>query len=227
MNDVADNLRRIQDRVAAAVASRGPGPAVTLIGVAKHQPVESVRAALAAGLTDVGENYAQELRAKQDALADLAVRWHFIGGLQSNKVKLVVGRSLIHTVDRASLITAIAKQARAVGCVQEVLLEVNLAGEAQKAGAGPEDVPKLLDAVAAEDGAVVCRGLMTLPPQDTPERTRPWFAALRELQARLPARPHCELRELSMGMSADFEVAIAEGATLVRVGTAIFGARAL
>jgi pyridoxal phosphate enzyme (YggS family) len=227
VSDVVDNLRRIQDRVAAAVARRGPGPAVTLIGVAKHQPVESVRAALAAGLTDVGENYAQELRAKQDALAGHAVRWHFIGGLQSNKVKLVVGRCLIHTVDRASLIAAIAKQARAAAGVQEVLLEVNLAGEAQKAGAGPDDVPKLLDQIAAEDGAVVCRGLMTLPPNDTPERTRPWFAALRELQARLPARPHCELRELSMGMSADFEVAIEEGATLVRVGTAIFGARAL
>jgi len=227
VSDVADNLRRIQDRVAAAVARRGPGPAVTLIGVAKHQPVESVRAALAAGLTDVGENYAQELRAKQDALADLDVRWHFIGGLQSNKVKLVVGRGLIHTVDRASLIAAIAKQARATGGAQEVLLEVNLAGEAQKAGAAPDDVPKLLDQIAAEAGAIVCKGLMTLPPNDTPERTRPWFAALRELQARLPARPHCELRELSMGMSADFEVAIAEGATLVRVGTAIFGARAL
>lgn len=227
MNDVADNLRRIQDRVAAAAARRGPGPDVTLIGVAKHQPAQSVRAAIGAGLTDVGENYAQELRQKQDALTGVAARWHFIGGLQSNKVKLVVGRALIHTVDRASLVAAIAGKARAAGCVQEVLLEVNLAGEDQKAGARPDDVPALLDAIAAEAGAVVCRGLMTLPPQDTPERTRPWFAALRELQARLPARPHCEQRELSMGMSADFEVAIAEGATLVRVGTAIFGARAL
>jgi pyridoxal phosphate enzyme (YggS family) len=226
VTDVADNLLRIQDRVAAAVARRGPGPDVTLIGVAKHQPIDAVRAAIAAGLTDVGENYAQELRAKQDALGD-AARWHFIGGLQSNKVKLVVGRALVHTVDRASLITAIAAKARAAGVVQAVLLEVNLAGEAQKAGAPPDAIDGLLDAVAAEGGAVVCRGLMTLPPYDTPERTRPWFAALRELQARLPARPHCEPRELSMGMSADFEVAIAEGATLVRVGTAIFGARAL
>lgn len=227
MNAVADNLRRIQDRVAAAVARRGPGPDVTLIGVAKHQPIESVQAALAAGLTDVGENYAQELRQKQDALADTPARWHFIGGLQSNKVKLVVGRALIHTVDRASLVAAIAAKARAAGCVQAVLLEVNLAGEAQKAGVSPDAVEPLLDAIAAEGGAVVCRGLMTLPPNDTPERTRPWFAALRELQARLPVRPHVEPRELSMGMSADFEVAISEGATLVRVGTAIFGARAL
>jgi PLP dependent protein len=225
--DVADNLRRIQDRVAAAVASRGPGPDVTLIGVAKRQPIAAVRAAIAAGLTDVGENYAQELQAKQDALHDLPARWHFIGGLQSNKVKLVVGRALIHTVDRPSLIAAIAAKARALGCVQPILLEVNLAGEAQKAGAAADAVPGLLDAVAAEGGAVVCRGLMTLPPDDTPERTRPWFAALRELQARSTPRPHCELRELSMGMSADFDVAIAEGATLVRVGTAIFGARPL
>lgn len=226
-HEIADAVRRIHDRVAEAVARRGPGPAVTLIGVAKRQPAEAVHAAIAAGLTDVGENYAQELRAKQDALADAAARWHFIGGLQSNKVKLVVGRALIHTVDRASLVAAIATRARSLGCVQEVLIEVNLAGEQQKAGAPPDAVPAVLDAVAAESGAVVCRGLMTLPPQDSPERTRPWFAALRELQARLPPRPHCELRELSMGMSADFEVAIAEGATLVRVGTAIFGARAL
>lgn len=225
MIDVADNLRRIQDRVAAAVARRGAGSEVTLIGVAKRQPAEAVRAALAAGLTDVGENYAQELRAKQDALAGVPARWHFIGGLQSNKAKLVVGRALIHTVDRPSLVAAIAGRARTEGCVQEVLLEVNLAGEAQKAGAAPRDVPGLLAAVAAEGGVVVCRGLMTLPPHDSPERTRPWFAALRELQGRLPAHPHCDLRELSMGMSADFEVAIEEGATLVRVGTALFGER--
>jgi pyridoxal phosphate enzyme (YggS family) len=226
MIDVAGNLLRIRERIAAAVARRGPGPEPTLIGVAKHQPIASVRAAIAAGLTDVGENYAQELKAKQDALGEGAARWHFIGGLQSNKVKLVVGRATIHTVDRPSLVAAIAARARAVGCTQAVLLEVNLGGEAQKAGAAPGDVPGLLDAIAGEGGAVVCRGLMALPPQDTPERTRPHFAALRELAARTAPRPHCELRELSMGMSGDFEVAIEEGATLVRVGTAIFGARA-
>jgi pyridoxal phosphate enzyme (YggS family) len=225
--DVGDNLRGIRERIAAAAARRGPGPDVTLIGVAKHQPVESVRAAIAAGLTDVGENYAQELRGKQEALTGCDVRWHFIGGLQSNKVKLVVGRALIHTVDRPSLISAIATRARGAGVVQAVLLEVNLGGEAQKAGAAPEDVPALLDAIAAEGGAVVCRGLMALPPQDTPDRTRTRFAALRGLMERQTPRPYCELRELSMGMSGDFEEAILEGATLVRVGTAIFGARAL
>lgn len=224
MNAVADNLGRIRERIAAATARRGPGPAVTLIGVAKHQPAEAVRAALDAGLVDVGENYAQELQRKQQALGARG-RWHFIGGLQSNKVKLVVGRALIHTVDRPSLIAAIAARARGLGLAQDVLLEVNLGGEAQKAGAEPAAVDGLLDAIAGEGGAVVCRGLMAIPPPDTPERTRPRFAALRELAARLAPRPHCELRELSMGMSADFEVAIEEGATLVRVGTALFGER--
>lgn len=224
MNSVADNLREIRERIASAEARRGPGPVVTLIGVAKHQPIEAVRAALDAGLTDIGENYAQELRARQDALGERG-RWHFIGGLQSNKVKLVVGRALIHTVDRTSLVAAIAGKARAAGASQAVLIEVNLGDEGQKAGAAPQAVDGLLDAIAGEGGAVVCRGLMAIPPPGTPEQTRPHFAALRELAARLAPRPHCELRELSMGMSADYEVAIEEGATLVRVGTALFGAR--
>jgi hypothetical protein len=226
---VADNLARVRERVAAAVARRGPGPAVTLIGVSKRQPAAAVRAALDAGLQDFGENYAQELRAKQEApeLSDRSARWHFIGALQTNKVKLVVGRALIHTVDRPALVAAIAARARAAGLVQALLVEVELGGEAQKAGVPPDGLPAVLDAVAAEGGAVVCRGLMVIPPPDTPERTRPYFAALRELAARCAPRPHVDLRELSMGMSGDFEAAIAEGATLVRVGTAIFGERAL
>ena len=228
--DIAANLTRVRERIAAACERRGPGPAITLIGVSKRQPVPALQAALAAGLADLGENYAQELHAKQEApeLAGLPIRWHFIGALQSNKARLVVGSALIHTVDRAALVTALAARARAMETVQDVLVEVNLGGEAQKAGVAPTALPALLDAIAAQDGALRCRGLMLIPPVDEPERSRPYFAALRELAARgAEGRPHVELRELSMGMSGDYEVAIAEGATMVRVGTAIFGARPL
>lgn len=228
--DIAANLARVRERIVAACERRGPGPAITLIGVSKRQPVPALQAALAAGLADLGENYAQELHAKQGApeLAGLPIRWHFIGALQSNKARLVVGSALIHTVDRAALVTALATRARAMEAVQDVLVEVNLGGEAQKAGVAPTALPALLDAIAAQDGSLRCRGLMLIPPVDEPERSRPYFAALRELAARgAEGRPHVELRELSMGMSGDYEVAIAEGATMVRVGTAIFGARPL
>jgi len=227
---VAANLARVRERIAAACLRRGPGPEPTLIGVSKRQPVAALRAALAAGLGDLGENYAQELQAKQAApeLQGLPVRWHFIGALQSNKARLVVGHALIHTLDRPSLVTALAARARALGTVQDVLVELNLGGEAQKAGVAPAGLPALFDAIAAEGGALRCRGLMLIPPADGPEATRPYFAALRELAARgAGGRPHIELGELSMGMSGDFEVAIAEGATMVRVGTAIFGERPL
>lgn len=226
--ELADNIARIRERIAGAIARRGPGPAVTLIGVSKRQPAAALRAALDAGLHDLGENYAQELVGKRDApeLAGTAPRWHFIGALQSNKVRHVVGTALIHTVDRASLVTAIATRARALALLQDVLVEVNLGGEAQKAGVDPRALPELLDAIAAAPDAVRCRGLMLIPPVDGPEQVRPHFAALRELAARHgTGRANVDLTELSMGMSNDFEVAIAEGATMVRVGTAIFGAR--
>ena len=241
---IADDLARVRDQIAAAIDRRGPGPAVTLIGVGKKQPVSALAAALAAGLRDLGENYAQEFAAKHGdpsligpadpvdpagpaGLATFAPRWHFIGGLQSNKARLVVGRALIHTVDRPSLVTALAARARALACTQEILVEVNLAGEAQKAGVAPDALPALLDAIAGEAGVLRCVGLMLIPPaDDDPERARPHFAALRELASHAAAgRPHVELRELSMGMSGDFAVAIAEGATMVRIGTAIFGPR--
>ena len=227
---IADDLARVRDQIAAAIDRRGPGPAITLIGVGKKQPASALATALRAGLRDLGENYAQELHAKQGApeLQGIPVRWHFIGALQSNKARLVVGQALIHALDRPSLVTAIAARARALGAAQEVLVEVNLGGEAQKAGVLPAALPALLDAIAAQDGALRCLGLMLIPPADGPERTRPFFAALRELATRgAGGRPHVELRELSMGMSGDYEVAIAEGATMVRVGTAIFGERPL
>lgn len=229
MTSIAEALARVDERVAAAIARRGPGPEVRLIGAAKKQPLAKLLAAHEAGLRDFGENYAQELRDKlADWPAELAPpRWHFIGALQTNKLKYVVGKALIHTVDRLELLQAIDQRAAREGVVQSLLVEVDLAGEDQKAGVRPDALPALLDA-CAELAAVRCVGLMCIPPaQPEPEASRAHFVRLRELAERLRAqqRPHVDLRELSMGMSADFEQAIEEGATLVRVGTAIFGAR--
>ena len=240
MTGTAERLATIRARIDAATERRGPGPEVRLIGVGKRQPLDKLLAAHAAGLRDFGENYAQELRDKQrdwashrsTAEGELEVRWHYIGALQANKLKYLVGKTaLIHTVDRAELITAIDERAARLGVTQPFLLEVAIAGEQQKAGVAPERIPELLDVCArTEHGAARCVGLMIIPPAaDDPEQTRPWFRALRQLGERLregPERANVELRELSMGMSADFEIAIEEGATLVRVGTSIFGERA-
>jgi pyridoxal phosphate enzyme (YggS family) len=230
--DLDAALQTLRDRIAAAVARRGPGPEVRLIGVSKRQPLNKIAAAHAAGLRDFGENYAQELRDKlREWPSDRPARWHYIGALQSNKLKYIVGKvALIHTVDRVELIQQIDRLAARAGLVQAFLIEVNLADEHQKAGVDPAALPDLLDACAQVEHAR-CVGLMIIPPADEPEATRPYFRALRELRERLTldraghSRRNVDLRELSMGMSADFEVAIEEGATLVRVGTAIFGAR--
>ncbi|MCA9708481.1 MAG: YggS family pyridoxal phosphate-dependent enzyme, partial [Myxococcales bacterium] len=205
---------------------RGEGPAVRLVGVAKKHPLAAIETAVAAGLTDVGESYAQELHAKQEARPDAPWRWHYIGALQRNKAKLVVGCALVHSVDRPALLEALEHRADALGLTQEVLVQVNVAGEPGKAGVAPDDLADLLDRFA-DLRCVRCRGLMLIPPQGSPEATRPHFAALRRLaqQHSGVTRSNVELVELSMGMSDDFEVAIEEGATLVRVGTAIFGPR--
>jgi pyridoxal phosphate enzyme (YggS family) len=229
MSEISNNLVTLRGRIASAVARRGPGPEVRLIGVGKRQPLQKIVEAHAAGLHDFGENYAQELRDKlREWPSEHAVRWHYIGALQSNKLKYLVGQvALIHTVDRVERIHQIDRIAARADVVQEFLIEVNLAGEAQKAGADPTELPTLLDACAKLERSR-CVGLMIIPPADEPEATRPYFSRLRELRDQLrsdPPRPNVDLRELSMGMSADFEVAIEEGATLVRVGTAIFGAR--
>ena len=229
---IADNLARARARVDAAVRAAGrPADSVALLAVSKKMTPDDVRAALAAGQRSFGENYAQELRDKRAALATdaPAPEWHFIGPLQSNKVKYVAGQvALIHSVDSIALLDAIDAYAAAHGgAPQPCLVQVNVAGEAQKRGLAPADLPALLDRFAAARAAR-CHGLMVIPPLGTePEASRPQFAALRALRDREAsrARPNVELRELSMGMSADLEVAIAEGATLVRVGTAIFGAR--
>jgi pyridoxal phosphate enzyme (YggS family) len=170
-----------------------------------------------AGARDIGENYAQELRAKQEALGDLSLRWHFIGRLQKNKAKDVVGRVvLVHSVDSIELAAALGRRAVSAGVVQDVLAEVNVGGEATKGGVAEDEVTRLVDGMRAIAG-VRCVGLMTIPPPA--QDNRPHFRALAALARRL------DVRELSMGMSDDYEAAIEEGATIVRVGTAIFGAR--
>jgi pyridoxal phosphate enzyme (YggS family) len=197
---------------------------VTLVAVAKTFPADRVAAAIDAGATDIGENRAQELKEKAAVLGDRA-RWHFIGPLQTNKVRQVVGiASLIHSVDRFGLGEAIARRARSLDLVQDVLIEVNIAGEASKAGIEPPHAVAMATELDALEGLRVV-GLMAIPPQaGIPEEARPYFKELAAL--RNTVRDHVGgATHLSMGMSGDFEVAVEEGATLVRVGRAIFGPR--
>jgi pyridoxal phosphate enzyme (YggS family) len=229
--ELAARVAAVRERIARAASAAGREPgSVELVAVSKLHPAEAVAAACRAGVTAVGENYAQEMAAKIDALAAdtacAALAWHFIGRLQRNKAKVVAGRAaLIHAVDSVELAGEIARRAASAGAgPQPILLAVSAAGEAQKTGVEPARLPELLAAVG-ELAGVDCRGLMTMPPlPDRPEDSRPYFRALRELRDRLatPARP---LPILSMGTTGDLEVAVEEGATLVRVGTAIFGQR--
>jgi pyridoxal phosphate enzyme (YggS family) len=206
----------VAERLAALRGEIPPG--VTLVAVSKTQPAAAIREAHAAGHRDFGENYAQEWREKAEALADLeGLRWHFIGALQTNKVKYLAGRvHAIHTVDRVDLAREISKRFQQKGAVARVFLEVNTGGEASKAGCAPEEAPALAEAVRALPALDVA-GLMTIPPPDLDPR--PHFRVLRGLRDRLG------LRELSMGMSADWRIAVEEGATVIRIGTAIFGER--
>lgn len=227
----AERLAAVRGRIADAAVRAGRRPdEVTLVGASKRIAAERVAAAVAAGLADLGENYVQEARGKIAQVAarvPVAPRWHGIGALQRNKAKEAVGLfEMIHTVDRASLATSLARHAAAAGRALPVLLQVNLSREPQKAGAAEEELPALLAACAGLEGLAV-RGLMAIPaPGPGPEATRPAFARLRALRERLRATADGrELVHLSMGMSADFEVAIEEGATIVRVGTALFGPR--
>lgn len=233
---IAGRLTALRSAITAACERAGRDPqGVRLLAVSKLQPTSSIVEALAAGQQHFGENYAQELRDKDAELRPLpeatGLTWHFIGPLQRNKVHLVLGRAaLIHSVDRIELIEALrARHERSEGApAQDVLIEVSLAGEAQKAGCDPSALPQLLDAIAGSGGSLRCRGLMCMPPlSDDPEASRPYFRKLRQLREEVGQTPrsHVELIELSMGMSHDFTVAIEEGATLVRIGTALFGPR--
>jgi PLP dependent protein len=225
MSSFAERLAQIQARIERARARSSSGAEVTLIAVSKTQPPEHVRALVAAGQRHFGENYAQELARKVDGLADLRdAAFHFIGHLQKNKIKDVVGRvRSIQTVDSSELALGIARRLTAP---LDVLIEVNIAAEAQKAGVALDALPALAESIASMQHLRLV-GLMTVPPaNDDPEASRPHFRRLREAGEQLLAAGLLADRlALSMGMSHDFEVAIEEGATIVRVGTALFGPR--
>lgn len=220
MQDIRANVERVRERIARAAERAGRRPDdVLLVAVSKTVEAERVRAAVAAGITALGENRVQEARAK---IAEIGrpVAWHLIGHLQTNKARDAVELfDVIHSVDRIELARELDRRAHARGRVVKVLLQVNVGGEATKGGVAPEAVAETLEALAPLRNLAV-RGLMTIPPEvERAEEARGWFQALRKLAER-----HA-LPELSMGMSGDFEVAVEEGATMVRVGTAIFGPR--
>ncbi len=232
MDSIAENFNRVRDRLAASalLAGRRPGE-IRLVAVSKTHPLDAVRQAALAGAGILGESYVQEAKAKmaQAAASGLpqGVEWHFIGRLQTNKAKDVAGAfALIHSVDRLSLAEELNRRAMAKGCRQPVLCQVNISGETTKGGAAPAEALDLVTRLAAMPHLEL-RGLMTMPPLgDDPEASRPFFRSLRLIAEAARQRTGLALPELSMGMSHDFEVAVAEGATLVRVGTAIFGERA-
>jgi len=221
---IAERFEAARARIAQAERRAGrPAGCVRLILASKTQTPDAIRAAYLAGAREFGENYVQEGIVKRQALSELAdIRWHMIGHLQTNKAKIAVENfNLIHTLDSQRLAAQIGR-ARSSPKVP-ILIEVNLGGEATKSGAAPERVEALINA-ARESVDVL--GLMTVPPAvQLAEQARPYFARMRELRERLAARTGLALSELSMGMTADFEVALEEGATMVRIGRAIFGER--
>jgi len=227
--NIASNLAAVRARIARAAGRARRDPAsVRLVAISKTFPAEAVREASAAGQIDFGENRVQEGLPKMDATADIPLRWHLVGHLQSNKAKKAGARfDLIHSVDSADLLTLVDDAAAAAGRRIDLLVQVDLAGEATKHGAREDDLAAIFDA-ARNRRAARLAGLMLLPPAvDDPEAARPYFRRLRELRDRLRADgvDASMLGELSMGMSHDFEVAVEEGATMVRVGSAIFGSR--
>jgi len=219
-------LEAIRARMGAACERAGRDPAsVRLLPVSKTFGPEAVREAAAAGLTVFGENKVQEARAKIPLCPD-RLTWHLIGHLQSNKVRLAVTLfDTIQSVDSIDLAERIDAACEAAGRRMTLFVEINLAGEAAKSGVAPDDAPRLVERANALSRVAVC-GLMAIPPFDPdPDRVRPYFRKLRELRDAVQVRTGTPLPELSMGMSHDFEAAIAEGATWIRVGTALFGAR--
>jgi PLP dependent protein len=219
-----ERLVIVQARVGAAAYKAGrDASSVRIVLASKTQPGEAIRAAWEAGARDFGENYVQEAMAKRAELADLTeIRWHLIGHLQTNKAKTAASAfSLIHSVDSVRLAEAIARAQTSPRV--HALIEVNLGGEASKTGVAPDGVAAILDAVR---GKIEIDGLMTIPPPAaSAEAARPYFARLREMRDVLATQSGYALSELSMGMTDDFEVAIEEGATIVRIGRAVFGER--
>jgi hypothetical protein len=229
MIDIVENVAQVQERIAAACQRSGREPVdVKLVAISKTFLPECIRAAYEAGLRDFGENRVQEAAAKRPALADLSITWHLVGHLQSNKAK--AARELfhwVHSLDSFRLAQKLDQAAPSGAGRVAVLLEVNLGAEASKAGVGESEIVQLAQQVS-QLAALEVRGLMVIPPFfDDPELVRPYFRRLRELAREIESKniPNLSMQELSMGMSHDFEVAIEEGATIIRLGTAIFGAR--
>lgn len=229
MSTVAENVAFIRSKIQSACLRAGRDPAsVRLVGVTKTVPLDRIREGAQAGLTILGENYIQEARSKIEALADLKVSWHFIGSLQTNKAKTAAQYfDCIHTIDRERLAVELDRQAQKLGKKITALIEVELGSEVSKSGVTPGNLPSLFRTASTLEGLDI-RGLMALPPYlEDPEEVRPYFKHLSLLLDRLrDIAPQPEsLTELSMGMSHDFEAAVEEGATMVRIGTALFGSR--
>jgi len=228
MSQVSDNLKRVRDKIAHAASRAGRNPEnIQLVAVSKTVEAKRIREAIEAGATLFGENYIQEAREKIKELGH-EVRWDFIGHLQRNKVNHAVDLfEMIHSVDRVSLAREINSVAAKKNKKTRILVQVNISGEEAKSGINPGGVTSLVSEIASMSNLLL-EGLMTMPPYfDDPERARPYFTALRELRNKIIAENSggIRLKELSMGMSGDFEVAIEEGSTAVRIGTAIFGKR--
>ncbi len=224
-----ERLQGIIQRIDKVAAACGRDPAsVRLVAVSKTMGIERVAEAIDAGARILGENYIQEAREKFNALYDRPVQWHFIGHLQSNKAKYAVRMfDLIHSVDSLKLARALDKEARKHSKIQKILIQVNISREETKSGIDATEVGELVEQIGKLENLRI-KGLMTMPPFfDAPERARPFFQQLARLGDRISEKkfPGVDMDELSMGMTGDFEVAIAEGATLVRIGTAIFGER--
>jgi hypothetical protein len=226
MEEVKQRLRAVQERILRAVERRGGEPSsITLVAVTKTLPVSMIRAAYEAGQRIFGENYVKELAAKAEELSDLRdLSWHFVGHLQRNKVKRLLSySSFIHTIDSSRLLWEVEKRAASLDISVSCLVQVNIGGEEQKSGIAPESLKDLLFEFR-DASHLKLLGLMTMPPYfSDPELARPYFRRLRRLRDELGK--DFNLPELSMGMSNDFEIAIEEGATIVRIGTAIFGPR--
>jgi PLP dependent protein len=221
-----EQVRIVRNRInSAAVAAMRNVDSVTLLAVSKGQPANSVRAVAAEGIRDIGESYLQEALEKIEQLRDLALTWHFIGRLQANKTRVIAATfDWVHGVDRLKIAERLSEQRPFHAPPLNVCLQVNIAGEASKGGVMPAELPALAAAVAVLP-RLKLRGLMCIPPdEDDPARQRMWFAAMRRTLEELKASG-ASLDTLSMGMSGDFEAAILEGATIVRVGTALFGER--
>ncbi len=227
MTEFAQRFQRVQQRIetACTACNRDPND-ITLLAVSKFHSAQAVRDLAASGQVDFGENYVQHLTQKMDELSDLNLNWHYIGGLQRNKVKYLAGRiALLHTLDSTKLLAEVVKQSEKKDVVTPCLIEVNVGGEQSKSGIAPEALAELVQATVNEP-RVQLRGLMSIPPfHDEAEAMRRYHQTLRQARDEMQERFGCSLPVLSMGMSNDLEVAIEEGSTLVRVGTDLFGPR--